>query len=91
MSFAQMANCVGRVRVLGSDFQNVGGHMVANLYNLNLTFQGNGLYLIGVYQTSSAVTYTANSTYLNIGYELGQNKQTLFQFIFLILFENIGS
>lgn len=75
MSLSDLQSCTGRVRVANSDFVQIGGSSIANLYNINMTFNSNKLYVIGVLQESGEINLPASGgTYLTLGYELGQSS-----------------
>jgi hypothetical protein len=71
MPFDKMKHCAGRIQLIESDFSNVGGCSIANLFNLNMTFQFKHLCMIAVYQGEKTITTKPNSIALTLGYELG--------------------
>jgi hypothetical protein len=71
MSFEKMKHCAGRIQVVSSDFSNVGGCSIANLFNVNMTFQFKELCMIAVYQGDTTIITKPNSVALTFGYELG--------------------
>lgn len=71
MPFSEMKQCSGRIQVMSTDFGDIGGCSIANLFNLNMTFLSKELYMIAVYQGERTMTIHPNSVSLTIGYELG--------------------
>lgn len=71
MPFQKMKRCAGRIQVLSTDFSNIGGCSVANLFNVNMTFQFKELYMIAVYQGEKSITTKPGSVAITLGYELG--------------------
>ena len=75
MSLSDLQSCSGRIRVSANDFSQIGGCTIANLYNVNMTFETNKLFVTSVYQQSSGISLPATGgIYLNVGYELGQSS-----------------
>jgi len=75
MSLSDLQSCTGRVRVANSDFVQIGGSSIANLYNINMTFNSNKLYVLGVLQEGGEINLPATGgVYLTLGYELGQSS-----------------
>lgn len=74
MSLSDLQSCTGRIRVDDTDFSQIGGSLIANLYNVNMTFNTNKLYVMGVCQSGSVSLPSDGGVYLNLGYELGQSS-----------------
>jgi len=56
---------------LGTDFSQVGSHMVASLHNLNIPFNSDGVYVSSIFQHTGTQSFPSGSVWINIGYELG--------------------
>ena len=54
MSLSDLQSCSGRIRVSSADFSQIGGCSIANLYNVNMTFETNKLFVTSVYQIGRA-------------------------------------
>ena len=77
MSFSDLKNCTGRIRVDDADFAQIGNSLMANLYNVNMTFKSNKLYVLGVIQAGNISLPSTDSVHLNLGCEFGQSNPIL--------------
>ena len=69
--YKSLQMCSGRVSILREDYSLVSECNIANLFNINLTFQYKSMYIVPVYQDTNPCSFTNDSVTLNIGYELG--------------------
>lgn len=66
-----LKSCAGRVSILPEDYSIISKCTVANLFNINMTFQYKIMYIVPVYQDTVKHQLHPNSLTINIGYELG--------------------
>lgn len=72
MSYDVLKTCIGRIRIDESDFSYIGDNLIANLYNLNMTYHCHSLYIFPVFQggLENRMIKIDKPCYLNIGMDM---------------------
>jgi len=69
--YKELLKCNGRVRVSEEDFSSISKYAIANLFNVNMTFQCKELHLIAIYQGKKKL-HLKDGVGVTVGYELGE-------------------
>jgi hypothetical protein len=59
---------------LGSDFSTIGPHTHATVYNINVPFDSDTIYMTSIYQNTTGSTFPSGSVWATVGYELGSSR-----------------